>query len=82
VELFLTLVGGGFILGIVVVMVRLSIKALGTPADRAAGNQMLQQTAALPADGISTAGRSRGLSGRRSTGWSRASWTAWRTSCS
>ena len=35
-ELFLTLVGGAFILGIVMVMVRLSIKALGTPADRAA----------------------------------------------
>src|SRR5215467_14545764 len=47
VEVFLALVGGAFVLGTVVVMVRLSIKALGTPADRAAGNQMLQQTAAL-----------------------------------
>jgi len=47
VEVFLALVGGAFVLGIVVVMVRLSIKALGTPADRAAGNQLLQQTAAL-----------------------------------
>jgi len=28
-------------------MVRLGIKALGTPADRAAGNQLLQATAAL-----------------------------------
>ena len=46
-EVFLALVGGAFVLGIVVVMVRLSIKALGTPADRAAGNQLLQQTAAL-----------------------------------
>ena len=46
-EVFLALVGGAFVLGTVVVMVRLSIKALGTPADRAAGNQMLQQTAAL-----------------------------------
>ena len=46
-EVFLALVGGVFVLGIVVVMVRLSIKALGTPADRAAGNQLLQQTAAL-----------------------------------
>jgi hypothetical protein len=47
VEVFLVLVGGAFVLGTVVVMVRLSIKALGTPADRAAGNQLLQQTAAL-----------------------------------
>jgi hypothetical protein len=47
VEVFLALVGGAFVLGIVVVMVRLSIKALGTPAGRAAGNQLLQQTAAL-----------------------------------
>ena len=46
-EVFLALVGGVFVLGIVVVMVRLGIKALGTPADRAAGNQLLQQTAAL-----------------------------------
>ena len=35
VEVFLTLVLGAFVLGIVVVMVRLSIKALGTPADKA-----------------------------------------------
>ena len=46
-EVFLALVGGAFVLGTVVVLVRLSIKALGTPADRAAGNQLLQQTAAL-----------------------------------
>ena len=46
-EVFLTLILGAFVLGIVVVMVRLGIKALGTPADRAAGNQLLQQTAAL-----------------------------------
>lgn len=46
-EVFLALVGGAFVLGIVAVMVRLSIKALGTPADRAAGNQLLQRTAAL-----------------------------------
>ena len=46
-EVFLALVLGAFVLGIVVVMVRLGIKALGTPADRAAGNQLLQQTAAL-----------------------------------
>jgi hypothetical protein len=47
VEVFLALAGGAFVLGITAVMVRLGIKALGTPADRAAGNQMLQQTAAL-----------------------------------
>jgi hypothetical protein len=47
VEVFLALVGGAFVLGITGVMVRLGIKALGTPADRAAGNLMLQQTAAL-----------------------------------
>ena len=46
-EAFLALVGGAIVLGTVVVLVRVSIKALGTPADRAAGNQMLQQTAAL-----------------------------------
>src|SRR5262249_2027341 len=43
-ELFLTLVLGAFVLGIVVGMVRLGIQALGTPADRAAGTQALQQT--------------------------------------
>jgi hypothetical protein len=47
VDILLALVGGAFVLGTVVVLVRLSIKALGTPADRAAGNQLLQQTAAL-----------------------------------
>ena len=46
-EAFLALVGGAIVLGTVVVLVRLSVKALGTPADRAAGNLMLQQTAAL-----------------------------------
>jgi hypothetical protein len=47
VQVFLALVGGAIVLGTVVILVRVSIKALGTPADRAAGNQMLQQTAAL-----------------------------------
>lgn len=46
-QVFLALVGGAIVLGTVVVMVRISIKALGTPADRAAGNHMLQHTAAL-----------------------------------
>jgi hypothetical protein len=47
VQVFLALVGGAIVLGTVVILVRVSIKALGTPADRAAGNQLLQQTAAL-----------------------------------
>lgn len=46
-EVFLALAGSAFVMATVVVLVRLSIKSLGTPADRGAGNQMLQQTAAL-----------------------------------
>jgi hypothetical protein len=45
--LIVTVCAGALVMGITGAMVWLGVKALGTPADRAAGNQMLQSTAVL-----------------------------------